>query len=74
MYVANHRSAVHRSASCSRQPGDMSFGNARGRAGTTRRAGVPPGQRDPALENVPCRVDIAVRRPAAAAAGKFART
>ena len=44
----------------------MWFGNTLGRAGTTQGADIPPGQRDPALENVPCRVDIAVRQQTAA--------
>ena len=68
----SHQPAVHRSRVLPRQPGDMWFGNTLGRAGATRRADVPPGRRDPAPENVPCRVDIAVRHQTAAAAGKLA--
>ena len=52
----------------------MSFTNTLGRTGTARRADFPPGQRDPAPENVPCRVDIAICHQTAAAADKLAHT
>ena len=74
IYMTNHQSAVYRAASCPGNPATCGSRTLFGRAGTTQGADVPPGQRDPALENVPCRVEIAVRHQTAAAAGKLAHT